>query len=294
MLLRGEATAIVVCIDRPRALFSQFFWDVSQSGASQTVPPYGKLPHCPPIAVGDAKRRAGAIRPATLESTQRYPGLWTPAVEPQMPIEGGIPEKDWTPIQREIMNGWNRLWTRDRQWLQIGKWRLLQQYTRDWVCLAELADWCARRPGDIERDPSRRAQAFSDLKQSIILGEFNKGGHLNVVYLPPQQPHLRHPMKLRLNADRLFAYQGHALQFLLDLCWAPRELCLRWLLARQIVPPPWLVAEPIRLLPAHLLEASKPGAASQPSLLVHPKNAFTPRSMPSTHPQWESPRISNN
>ena len=261
MLLRGLATAIVVCIDRLRALFSRFFLGREPKrslpgGTTATA----SSPHCPPIAVGDAKRRAGAIRPATLESTQRYPGLWTPAVEPQMPIQGGIPEKDWTPIQREIMTGWKRLWTRDRQWQQIGSWKNVQQHTRDWICLAEVADWCARRPGDIERDPSRRAQAYSDLGHSIILGEFNKGGRLNVMYLPPQQPHLLHPMKLRLDVDRLLAHQRHALECLLDLCWAPRELCLRWLLVRQIVPPPWLVAEPIRLSPAHLREASKPEA----------------------------------
>jgi hypothetical protein len=181
-----------------------------------------------------------------------------------MPIEGGIAEKDWTPIQREMMTGWNRLWTRDRQWLQVGRWRIVQQHMRDWICLAQIADWCARRPGDIERDPSRRAQAYSDLGQSIILGEFNRGGRLKVVYLPPQQPNLLHPMKLRLNADRLLAHQGHALDYLLDLCWAPRDLCLRWLLVRQIVPPPWLVAEPIRVILAPKYEASIPAAASAP------------------------------
>jgi hypothetical protein len=98
--------------------------------------------------------------------------------------------------------------------------------------------------------------------QSIILGEFNRGGRLKVVYLPPQQPGLLHPMKLRLNADRLSAHQGNALEYLLDLCWAPRELCLRWLLVRQITPPPWLVAEPIRIIRAPQHKASMPAAAS--------------------------------
>jgi hypothetical protein len=73
-------------------------------------------------------------------------------------------------------------------------------------------------------------------------------------------------MKLRLNADRLLAHQGHALDYLLDLCWAPRDLCLRWLLVRQIVPPPWLVAEPIRVIRAPKYEASIAATASAPLL----------------------------
>jgi hypothetical protein len=70
-------------------------------------------------------------------------------------LSEGIPENEWTPWQREQMRHWNRMWTRDDQWLRIEKWKIRQQHTPDWVCLAQIADCCARRPGDIARDPRR-------------------------------------------------------------------------------------------------------------------------------------------
>jgi hypothetical protein len=183
-----------------------------------------------------------------------------------MPIEG-IPEKDWTPWQRQQVGHWKRLWTRDDQWLRIEKRKISQQCAPDWICLVDVADWCARRPRDVERDPLRRMQAYCDLQESILLGEFSIGGHLKVIYLMPQPPSLSDRVKLRLNPEFLRAQRGVGLGHALDLCWAPRELCLRWLVARQIVPPPWLAAGPIQLQAAHVHEADKPGAAAaMPSL----------------------------
>jgi hypothetical protein len=185
-------------------------------------------------------------------------------------LREALPEKDWTPWQRETMRGWNRLWTRDRQWLRIEEWK---EHTRDWVCLCQIADWYSRRPGDVERDHRRRMQAHCDLQQSIILGEFGHGKRLRVIYLPPEPPSLRYAVRLRLSAEHGWAHQGRALDHILDLCWAPRELCLRWLVARQIVPPPWLAAEPIRVEPAHVPQTSKSGtSACAPSPLRAPKD----------------------
>jgi hypothetical protein len=138
------------------------------------------------------------------------------------------------------MRGWERLWTRDDHWLRIEKWKIRQQHTPDWVCLAQIADWCARRPGDIERDHRRRVQAYSDLQQSIMLGEFGEGSRLKVVYLEPQPPSLRDRVRLRLHTG--YFRTEKVLDHVLDLCWAPRELCLRWLVARHIDAPPWLAA----------------------------------------------------
>jgi hypothetical protein len=185
----------------------------------------------------------------------------------------GIPEKDWTPWQREQLRDWRRLWTRDDQWLRIERWKIGQQHAHDWVCFADIADVCARRPGDIERDPLRRMQAYCDLQQSNVRGEFSKGGRLKVIYLQPQPPSLRDPVRLRLNADYFRVEPGPVLDHVLDLCWAPRELFLRWFRARDIAPPPWLAATPVPseyvraqtadtppLEPNHDREAGAPGA----------------------------------
>jgi hypothetical protein len=227
-----------------------------------------------------SKASGGAALPATLDSFDRdfrcvAVDFCCEAVGAQMLIEG-IPEKDWTPWQRERMRDWRRLWTRDDQWLRIEKWKFgTQQHTHDWVCFADIADACARRPGDIERDPLRRMQAYCDLQQSIVHGEFSKGGRLKVAYLAPQPPSLRDRVRLRLNAEYFSARPGRVIDHVLDLCWAPRELCLRWFRARDIAPPPGLTATPVPaeyvhaqtddkppLEPEHDREAGAPGASA--------------------------------
>jgi hypothetical protein len=82
-----------------------------------------------------------------------------------------LPEEDWTPWQRAQMRCWDKLEIRDGHWELIERWKMRQLWRHDWVCLADLADWCARRAGDVERDPLRRIQAHADLQQSIMLGK---------------------------------------------------------------------------------------------------------------------------
>jgi hypothetical protein len=160
-------------------------------------------------------------------------------------LREAIPEKDWTPAQREQMRGWERLWSRDRQWLRVGNWKSRQIRTHDWVSLDAIADWCARKPGDIERDELRRRRAYLDLQHSIVHGEFSKGDRVQVVFLPPLPP--SHALRLRLNENYIRAHTGTSLHSTLDMCWAPRELCLNWLEARGIAPPPWLLPNPTLL-----------------------------------------------
>jgi hypothetical protein len=157
-------------------------------------------------------------------------------------LSEALPEKDWTPCQREIMRGWTKLWTRDDQWLRIERWKLRQANTHDWVCLADIADLCSRHPGDFDRDHRRLMLAYLELQQSIARGEFSKGARLKVLYLEPQPPSLRDPVRLRLNAEWIRLHHDRVLDHVLEHCWAPRELCVRWLLARRFDLPPWLAA----------------------------------------------------
>jgi hypothetical protein len=172
-------------------------------------------------------------------------------------LHEALPEKDWTPWQRAQMRCWDKLGIRDGHWELIELWKMQQLWRHDWVCLADLADWCARRPGDIERDPLRLIQAYADLQQSIVFCEFSKGGRIKIVCLPPQPPSLQYPVRLRLDAQLFRAQSGRVLDHILELCWAPRELCLRWLLGRQIIPPPWM-ADSIRVERAQVDEARRP------------------------------------
>jgi hypothetical protein len=164
-----------------------------------------------------------------------------------------IPEKDWTPWQRDVMRGWKRREVRDRHELRITKRIECQKQRHDWVCLADMADWCARRPGDIERDPRRRGQAYCDLQESILQGEFHVDGRLRVIYLASLPP-LPYALKLRLDAEqfRTWLRPGIVLSQVLALCWVPRHLCARWFKARHIDAPPWLAAPPPQVEQAHV------------------------------------------
>jgi hypothetical protein len=47
-----------------------------------------------------------------------------------------------------------------------------------------------------------------------------------------EPPRLPEGVRLRLNAGYFRAHSGRVLDHILDMCWAPRELCLHWLVAR--------------------------------------------------------------
>jgi hypothetical protein len=44
--------------------------------------------------------------------------------------------------------------------------------------------WVRASAGRLERDPRRRMQAFCDLQESILQGEFHEAGLLRVICLP--------------------------------------------------------------------------------------------------------------
>jgi hypothetical protein len=54
-------------------------------------------------------------------------------------------------------------------------------------------------------DPRRRMQAFRDLQESILQGEFHEAGLLRVICLPPSLPLLPHPLKLRFDGEQVSA-----------------------------------------------------------------------------------------
>jgi hypothetical protein len=185
-----------------------------------------------------------------------------------------LPEKDWTPFQRETMKGWQILKSRDRSERRIAHWIERQNQRHDWVCLADMAEWYARKPGDIEQVERRRATAYSEFQESVLRGEFFVQGRRRIRYLPlrvgmgqvqaePSHkriiaskqptifgrgswPYLSSPVpapKLWLDAEQLHSWVapgGTSLRTVLRYCWVPRSLCLNWFDAREIKSPPWL------------------------------------------------------
>ena len=57
-----------------------------------------------------------------------------------------------------------------------------QRLTRQWVSLADIADWCARAPGIIEPDEKLRLTAYGQLMKALNSGEFDIAGRTNVLF----------------------------------------------------------------------------------------------------------------
>jgi len=152
--------------------------------------------------------------------------------DPSWPVP--IPEYDWTPSQRAFMRAEQVGYIRQRQQLRLASWTDRQKQTREWICFADIADWCARSPGGIGRDENLRAQAMANLLQSISTGEFNRQGRLCVAYVPPWQLVCPDPIRFRLPSAR-----PHPAA--LTCCWAPQKLWARWFAVRADIPqPPWV------------------------------------------------------
>jgi hypothetical protein len=185
-----------------------------------------------------------------------------------------IPESDWTPSQRAAMKDWRTRQSRDRGEQRIANWIERQNKCHDWVCFADMADWCARKPNDLEEDERRRAKAYAELQDSVLRGEFFAQGRCRIRYLPlrvgmgvlnaepthklimgsklptfigrDSWPILssRPPApKLWLDVEQFrfgLTRSDSVLRTVLMFCWVPRDLCLGWFNARKIDVPPWL------------------------------------------------------
>jgi hypothetical protein len=118
------------------------------------------------------------------------------------------------------------------QWRRLARFeRLIRRWKL--IPFSDIAGWCARRPTSVERDPQLRAQAYRDLEQSVLDGEFGSPLKPCLAYLPAHPTGPPGRRTLRLTAGQLQRLQiggGHPIE---DI-WAPIELCKRWLRRRQI------------------------------------------------------------
>ena len=91
----------------------------------------------------------------------------------------------WTPAHHWYMRAEEISYTRHRQQARLAFWRDRQRQSCEWICLADIADWCAMGSTSLARDEERRIQASADLLQAVRRGEFNRRGRLCVAYIPP-------------------------------------------------------------------------------------------------------------
>lgn len=183
--------------------------------------------------------------------------------DPDWPVP--VPESEWTPFQRAFMHADKIGGIRLNQQARLLQWAKRQRRVGGWISFNEIADWCARVPGGVARDEGRRAQAWNDLAQSIVAGEFARRtkaswSRLCIAYVPPQRMISPEPVHFRLRASDL---GNGALRY----CWAPQAIWRRWFAARSdIMPPPWLPHEESPAAP----QVAGEQAAAEPSAELLP------------------------
>ncbi len=114
----------------------------------------------------------------------------------------------------------------------------------DMVALSMVADWCAREPGGVVRNEGAREQAYQDLYQSILEGEFGPGEWPAVAHMPTPVPTYS-PFYLRRGLFHIQSFWREGYNPLVDL-WAPRPAVVEWFTRRGIgLPPALRLAAPI-------------------------------------------------
>jgi hypothetical protein len=109
----------------------------------------------------------------------------------------------------------------------------------DMVALADVADWCARERGGLDRSEERRSEAYQELLTAILQGEFGSGEWPALAHMPRDVPTYS-PYCLRLSRGQIAYLSAHDPCFAAAL-WAPRRLVARWFQSRGMELPPWLM-----------------------------------------------------
>jgi hypothetical protein len=131
-------------------------------------------------------------------------------------------------------------WLRQKQIRErrISRFREHQQRRRNWIGLADIADWiaCGRGATD-RRDERLRAQGYDDLLNAILVGEFDRDGRICVLYLTPESERSRLGAELLRQMRDLYAGSATVNDEVLSRCWVPRDLAQRWFERRHLMWP---------------------------------------------------------
>jgi hypothetical protein len=116
---------------------------------------------------------------------------------------------------------------------QLYRFRQRQRRRRQWLSFDEIADWCARIPRSLRRDEAVRAQAYADLQEAMLAGEFGHGADSRVRYFqldpgPIKARRQLEPERLRIWLDFYGANDSVIITEIFSRCWLPRDLARRW------------------------------------------------------------------
>jgi hypothetical protein len=142
------------------------------------------------------------------------------------------------------VENWGTLWSSEQHSVIescIERWQERMRQSREWVCFADLADWCARESGTINPDERKKVNAYRQLGESLKLGKFGTGKHTRVPF--PDGLILKGTkrwIRMTTQTYEQISEEGRGWEAVLEGCWIPRDLARQWLEAKRLALPPWL------------------------------------------------------
>lgn len=131
--------------------------------------------------------------------------------------------------------------------------------TREWISLADIADWCSREREGIRANEQLRAEAYTQLGESLAAGEFGSGRGSRVLLLHPESTWA----KLTQDRYECVPFKEHGDSAYLRWCWIPSDLAEAWFNSKNIPRPPHLFPLP----PVEPLQMAKPSGAGVSSVV---------------------------
>jgi len=119
-----------------------------------------------------------------------------------------------------------------RAW--IARYEARMSKTREWISIAEIADWYASRAVETVTMKKRRRNIIASMRASLAAGEFRANGKNRVV--------LRHPntsvatfdhMPVDRSIDDGWQPETKVIDFF-ESCWLPNEVCRQWFMRKGL------------------------------------------------------------
>jgi hypothetical protein len=150
-----------------------------------------------------------------------------------------LSDKEWL-SRSQLKVGIDRRVQKARKWREqrIDRFKQAQRRRREWINIAEIAEWCSESEGSIVSNLDARSSAYEKLLHDLLNGDFEESGKSRVLFLHSWTK-MAKMTPARMQAVVETESPKTVRSDYLDHCWIPRTLFQRWLATHNMpVAPP--------------------------------------------------------